>query len=83
MIRIRMGYHEPVQTGDPPAFQIREELILSGIFLIAAAAVHEKSAALRHFQHDPVSLSHIQTGDPKTAPVLPGQYQDPRRKDHE
>ena len=80
MICICMGYHDPFQTGDSSAFQIGKELILSHIFLTAAAAVHQESASSRHFQHNSIPLPYVQAGDPKTAAVFPGQCQDARRQ---
>ena len=79
MILICMGDHNPVYMRNPSAFQIRQKLILGCIFLVAASAVHKENSSIRNFQHNPVTLSDIQTGNSELLSRFPGKDKNPCR----
>ena len=63
MIFICVRNINSVQSGNPSALQVWEQLIFSQFILIRTAPVDQDIPSVFYFHHNSVSLSHIQTGD--------------------
>ena len=76
MILICMGNKNPIQPGNPLAFQCRQKAVSSKIRLAAASSVDQKMMILRGLHKNTVPLSYIQADHLQTSCWMISQYQD-------